>query len=72
MKLLMHGMQVLAPHIKITMIPPPGADAEQAGAAAAPKATRRKADQEELVPDLEAFLKANPIKSIKKVAEVHA
>ena len=63
-------MQVLAPHIKITMIPPPATKAEQAGAAAVPK-VRERPDQDELVPDLEAFLKMHPeIKSIIKMAAV--
>ena len=63
-------MQVLAPHIKITMIPAPAAEAEQ-GAAAATTRPRARPDQEELVPDLEAFLKAHPeIKSQVKMAKV--
>ena len=64
------GMQVLAPHIKITMIPAPAPEAEQ-GAAAATARPRARPDQEELVPHLEAFLKAHPeIKSQVKMAKV--
>ena len=65
-----YGVQVLAPHIKITMIPPPATKAEQASAAAVPK-VRERPDQDELVPNLEAFLKTHPeIKSIIKMAAV--
>ena len=64
-------MQVLAPHIKITMIPAPAPEAEQ-GAAAATARPRARPDQEELVPHLEAFLKAHPeIKSQVKMAKVN-
>lgn len=61
---------MLAKNIKITMIPPPATEAEQAGAAPAPK-VRERPDQEELVPALEDFLKAHPeMKSITKMAKV--
>ena len=64
------GMQVLAPHIKITMIPAPAPEAEQ-GAAATTARPRARPDQEELVPYLETFLKAHPeIKSQGKMAKV--
>ena len=65
-----HGMQVLAPHIKITMIPAPAPEAEQ-GAAAATARPRARPDQEDLVPHLEAFLKEHPeIRSQVKMAKV--
>ena len=69
MYLISFGVQVLASH-KITMIPPPAADAEPTARAAAPR-TRQRPDHEEMVPDLEAFLKAHPeIKSVVKMAVV--
>ena len=60
---------MLASH-KITMIPPPATEAEPAAGAIAPR-VRERPDHEELVPDLEAFLKAHPeIKSFVKMALV--
>lgn len=52
------------------MLPPPATDAEPAAGAAVPK-VRERPDHEELVPDLEAFLKAHPeIKSLVKMGLV--
>lgn len=73
--------QVLAPKIRITMIPAPdeaGEDAARDGGVggsdpAANRAARIKTEQEALTPDLIAFLHAHPeIKAVAKVAQVHS
>lgn len=70
--------QVLAPKIKIRMIPPPGEEDGPGAAAAGPESAAARGrgrpgvhDQEELTPDLVQFLLTHAeLKAVAKVAKV--